>query len=67
MGGGMNRQGSCTVQGGRRDLRGRVTIARSIAELGAASPPLRRFSPLNAEQMAPALQSKMSLSCLKSN
>lgn len=59
--------GSCSVRGGCRDLRRRITIARSIAELGAASPPLRRFSPLNAEQMARALQSEMSLSCLKSN
>lgn len=55
------------VRGGCRDLRGRITIAGSIVELGAASPPLRRFSPLNAEQMARVLQSEMSLSCLKSN
>lgn len=55
------------VQGGCRDLRGWIMIARSIVELGAASPPLCRFSPLNAEQMARVLQSEMSLSCLKSN
>lgn len=59
--------GSCSVRGVCRDLRGWITIARSIAESGAASPSLHRFSPLNAEQMVRALQSEMSLSCLKSN
>lgn len=49
-------------------FRGRCALGGRIpAELGAASPPLHRFSPLNAEQMARALQSVMSLSCLKSN
>lgn len=66
-GAGGGAQESCSVRGVCRDLRGWITIARSIAESGAASPPLRRFSPLNAEQMARALQSEMSLSCLKSN